>query len=96
MQKSFNNNDMIQMLNDVNKINIELKVINIKLKVTQIMLNIVWMHLQKEMKKKNVIIHHLKATSSWLSISISKDWFLKLIKLSDSSLFKDSRQNVNN
>ncbi len=89
-------NDMIQMLNDVNKINIELKAINIKLKVTQIMLNAVWMHLQKEMKKKNVIIHHLKATSSQLSTSILKNWFLKLIKLFDSLLFKDSRQNVNN
>ncbi len=29
------------MLNDINKINIELKVINIKLKVTQTMLNAV-------------------------------------------------------
>ncbi len=48
------------------------------------------------MKKKNVIIHHLEATSSWLSTSISKDRFSRLIKLSDSSLFKDSRQNVNN
>ncbi len=45
-------NNMIQMLNDVNKINIELKVINIKLKATQITLNAVRMHLQKEMKKK--------------------------------------------
>ncbi len=35
------------MLNDVNKINIELKVINIKLKVMQTTLNAVWMHLQK-------------------------------------------------
>ncbi len=43
-----------------------------------------------------MIIHHLEATSSQLSTLISKDWFLKLIKLSDSSLFKDSRQNVNN
>ncbi len=89
-------NDMIQMLNDVNKINIELKAINIKLKVTQIMLNAVWTCLQKEMKKKNVIIHYLEATSSQLSTSISKDWFLRLIKLSDSLLFEDSRQNVNN
>jgi len=32
---------MIQMLNDVNKINIELKAINIELKATQIMLNVV-------------------------------------------------------
>ena len=82
-------NDMIQMLNNVNKI-------NIKLKATQITLNAVWMCLQKEMKKKNMIIHHLEATSSWLSTSISKDWFSRLIKLSDSSLFKDLRQNVNN
>ncbi len=82
-------NDMIQMLNDVNKINIELKAM-------QITLNAVWTRLQKEMKKKNVIIHHLEATSSQLSTSISKDQFSKLIKLSDSSLFKDSRQNVNN
>jgi len=48
---------MIQMLNDINKINVELK-------VTQTTLNVVRMHLQKEMKKKNVIIHHLEATSS--------------------------------
>ena len=89
-------NDMIQMLNDINKINIKLKAINIKLKVTQITLNAIWTRLQKEMKKKNVIIRHLKAISSQLSTSISKDQFLKLIKLSDSSLFKDSRQNVNN
>ncbi len=89
-------NDMIQMLNDVNKINIELKVINIELKATQTTLNVVQMHLQKEMKKKNMIIHYLEATSSWLSTSISKDRFSKSIKLSDSSLFEDSRQNVNN
>ncbi len=89
-------NDMIQMLNDINKINVELKAINIKLKVTQTMLNAVWTHLQKEMKKKNMIIHHLKATSSQLSTLISKDQFSKSIKLSDSSLFKDSKQNVNN
>ena len=50
-------NDMIQMLNDVNKINIELK-------ATQTTLNAVQTHIQKEMKKKNVIIHDLKATSS--------------------------------
>jgi len=87
---------MIQMLNDVNKINIELKAINIELKATQIMLNVVWTCLQKEMKKKNVIMHYLKVTSSLLSTSISKDRFLRLIKLSNSSLFEDSRQNVNN
>ncbi len=89
-------NDMIQMLNDINKINIKLKAINIKLKATQTMLNAVETHLQKEMKKKNMIIHHLKVTSSWLSTSISKDQFSKSIKLSDSSLFEDSKQNVNN
>ena len=82
-------NDMIQMLNDVNKI-------NIKLKATQTTLNAVWMHLQKEMKKKNVIIHHLEVTSSWLSTLISKDRFSKSIKLSDSLLFENSKQNVNN
>ena len=89
-------NDMIQMLNDVNKINIELKAINIELKATQTTLNAVQTRLQKEMKKKNVIIHNLEATSSQLSTSISKDQFSRSIKLSDSSLFKDSRQNVNN
>ncbi len=96
-------NDMIQMLNDINKINIELKVINIKLKVINIKLkvmqttlNVVQTRLQKEMKKKNVIIRHLEVTLSQLSTLISKDQFLKTIKLSDSSLFEDSRQNVNN
>ncbi len=82
-------NNMIQMLKDVNKI-------NIKLKITQTMLNTIRTRLQKEMRNKNVIIHHLKIASSWQSTSISKDWFLKSIKLSDSSLFKDLRQNVNN
>jgi len=89
-------NDMIQMLNDVNKINIKLKAINIELKATQTTLNAVRTRLQKEMKKKNVIIRHLEATSSRLSTSILKDRFSKSIKLSDSSLFEDSRQNVNN
>ncbi len=89
-------NDMIQMLNDVNKINIELKAINIELEATQTTLNAVQMHLQKKMKKKNVIIRHLEATSSRLSTLILKDQFLKSIKLSDSSLFEDSKQNVNN
>ncbi len=89
-------NDMIQMLNDINKINIKLKAINIELKATQTMLNAVWTRLQKEMKKKNVIIRHLEVTSSQLSTLILKDWFLKSIKLFDSSLFEDSKQNVNN
>ncbi len=89
-------NDMIQMLNDINKINIKLKAINIELKATQTTLNAVWTRLQKEMKKKNMIIHHLEATSSQLSTLILKDRFLKLIKLSNSLLFKDLRQNVNN
>ena len=73
---------MIQMLEDVNKI-------NIMLKITQT-------HLQKENRDKNMIIHHLEVASSQQSTSTSEDWFSKSIKLFDSSLFKDSRQNVNN
>jgi len=73
---------MIQMLEDVNEINITLK-------ATQ-------MRLQKEMRNKNVIIHHLKTASSRQSTLISEDHFLKSIKLLNSSLFKDSMQNVNN
>ena len=73
---------MIQMLKDVNKI-------NIMLKATQT-------RLQKENRNKNVIIHHLKAALSQQSTSIFEDWFLKLIKLLNSSLFEDSLQNVNN
>ncbi len=75
-------NDMIQMLEDVNEINITLK-------ITQT-------HLQKENRNKNVIIHHLEAASSRQSTSISEDRFLKSIKLLDSLLFKDSTQNVDN
>ncbi len=82
-------NDMIQMLKDVNRA-------NIKLKTTQMTLNTIRMRLQKEIKNKNVIIHHLKTALSQQSTLILKDQFSKLIKLSDSSLFKDSRQNVNN
>jgi len=52
--------------------------------------------LQKEMKDKNVIIHHLKTASSRQSTSISEGCFLKLIKLLNSSLFEDSSQNVDN
>ncbi len=70
------------MLEDVNKI-------NIMLKITQT-------HLQKENRDKNMIIHHLEVASSQQSTSTSEDWFSKSIKLFDSSLFKDSRQNVNN
>ena len=70
------------MLEDVNEINITLK-------VTQ-------MHLQKKMKDKNMIIHHLKTASSQQSTSISEDCFLKSIKLLNSSLFEDLSQNVNN
>ncbi len=70
------------MLKDVNEINITLKT-----KQTC---------LQKEMKDKNVIIHHLKTALSQQSTSISEDQFLKLIKLLNSSLFEDSSQNVNN
>ncbi len=42
-------NDMIQMLEDVNKTNITLKIMQT--------------HLQKENRNKNVIIHHLNITS---------------------------------
>ncbi len=73
---------MIQMLEDVNKINITLKIMQTRL--------------QKENRNKNVIIHHLKAASSQQSTLISEDWFSKLIKLLNSSLFKDLTQNVNN
>ncbi len=75
-------NDMIQMLEDVNEI-------NIMLKATQT-------RLQKKMRDKNVIIHHLETASSQQSTSISEDHFSKSIKLLDSLLFKDSTQNVNN
>ncbi len=75
-------NDMIQMLEDVNKINITLK-------ITQ-------MRLQKENKDKNVIIHYLETASSRQSTLISEDHFSKSIKLLNSSLFEDSTQNVNN
>ncbi len=75
-------NDMIQMLEDINKINIMLKAAQ--------------MRLQKEMRNKNVIIHHLKTASSRRSTLISEDHFLKLIKLLNSSLFEDLLQNVNN
>ncbi len=75
-------NDMIQMLEDVNEINITLKITQTRL--------------QKENRDKNVIIHHLKAASSWQSTLISEDWFSKSIKLLDSSLFEDSMQNVDN
>ncbi len=75
-------NDMIQMLEDVNET-------NIMLKITQT-------RLQKENRDKNVIICYLEAASSRQDTSTSEDWFLKSIKLLDSSLFKDSTQNVNN
>ncbi len=70
------------MLKDVNEINIILKVVQTRL--------------QKEMRNKNVIIHHLETASSRQSTLISEDHFSKLIKLSNSSLFEDSSQNVNN
>ena len=70
------------MLEDVNEINITLKIMQT--------------HLQKENKDKNVIIHNLEAASSQQSISISEDHFLKLIKLLNSLLFEDLMQNVNN
>ncbi len=43
-----------------------------------------------------MIIRYLEVTSSQLSTLILKDWFLKSIKLSNSSLFEDLKQNVNN
>ncbi len=52
-------NDMIQMLEDVNEI-------NIMLKITQT-------RLQKENRNKNMIIHYLKAALSWQSTSTSED-----------------------
>jgi len=75
-------NDIIQMLEDVNETNITLKIMQTRL--------------QKENKDKNVIICHLEAASSWQSTLISEDWSSKSIKLLNSSLFKDSSQNVNN
>ncbi len=70
------------MLKNVNEINIILKVVQTRL--------------QKEMRNKNIIIHHLKTASSQQSTLISEDHFSKLIKLSNSSLFENSSQNVNN
>ncbi len=52
-------NDMIQMLENVNEINITLKIMQTRL--------------QKENRNKNVIIHHLKAASSQQSTSTSED-----------------------
>jgi len=73
---------MIQMLENVNEINITLKIMQTRL--------------QKENRNKNVIICHLEAASSQQSTLISEDQFSKLIKLLNSSLFEDSSQNVNN
>ncbi len=75
-------NNMIQMLEDVNEINITLKITQTRL--------------QKENRNKNMIIHHLEAASSRQSTSISEGWFSKSIKLLNSLLFKDSSQNVDN
>ncbi len=75
-------NDMIQMLEDVNEINITLKITQTRL--------------QKENRNKNVIIRHLEAASSRQSTSISEGRFSKSTKLLDLSLFKDSTQNVDN
>ncbi len=52
--------------------------------------------LQKEMRNKNVIIHHLETASSRQSTLIFENCFLKSIKLLNSSLFEDSSQNVDN
>ena len=59
-------NDMIHMLKNVKKI-------NIKLKIIYITLNTIRMHLQKKMRNKNVIIHHLKTALSQQSTLILKD-----------------------
>jgi hypothetical protein len=75
-------NDLIQMLKDVNEINITLK--------TQ------QTSLQKDIKDKNMIIHHLKIALNQQSTSASEDQTSKSIKLSNSSLFKNLSQNVNN
>ncbi len=75
-------NDMIQMLEDVNETNITLKAAQTRL--------------QKEMRDKNVIIHHLKTALSRQSTLISEDYFLKSIKLLNFSLFENLLQNVNN
>jgi hypothetical protein len=80
-------NDLIQMLNNVNKINISLKT---QLRTQQT-------SLQEEIKDKNLIICYLKF-SAWsrLNLLIFEDWFSKSTKLSDLILFEDSLQNVNN
>jgi len=52
-------NELIQMLEDVNEINIALK--------TQ------QTSLQKDIRDKNVIIHHLKIASSQQNTSVFKD-----------------------
>ncbi len=52
-------NNMIQMLKNINEINITLKIMQTCL--------------QKKNRDKNVIIHYLKAASSWQSTSISED-----------------------
>jgi hypothetical protein len=75
-------NDLIQMLEDVNEINIALK--------TQ------QTSLQKKIKDKNMIIHHLKIILSRQNTSVLEDQTSKLIKLLNSFLFEDSSQNVNN
>ncbi len=75
-------NDMIQMLEDVNEANITLKAAQTRL--------------QKEVRNKDVIIRHLETAPSRQSTSVPEDRFSKSIKLSDSSLFEDSSQNVDN
>jgi len=52
--------------------------------------------LQKKMRNKNMIIHHLETALSRQSTLISEDHFLKLIKLLNSLLFENSLQNVDN
>ena len=52
-------NDLIQMLKDINEINIALKIQQISL--------------QKNIKDKNITIHHLKITLSQQSTSVFED-----------------------
>ncbi len=75
-------NDMIQILEDVNEINIILKATQTRL--------------QKEMRNKNVIIHHLETASSQQSTLIFENHFLKSIKLLNSFLFEDLTWDVDN
>ena len=82
-------NDMIQMLKDANKANIELK-------ATQATLNTIRTRLQKEMRDKDVIIRHLEAASSRQSTSVPEGRSSKSTKLPDPPLFEGPGQDVDN